>query len=146
MVIHGFDSAVNLIRIWSGNDRPPARVCIKSSTTDLSPTAADFANGQAVGESFGLLLHDMADISYPSAWTQSGSGVDNMDLYYTDIAVNAPAGTKSLYLDIGYGSGGGGDWTRISEVQAFAVPEPGTLTLLAGAILGLAAYAWRKRR
>jgi hypothetical protein len=149
VVIHGFDSAVSLVRIWSGSDLPPARVCIKSSTTDISPSAADFANAQHVGESFETLLHDMADISYPSAWTHSGSGVDNMDLYYTDIAVNASAGTKSLYFDFGADNPHYPGWgaCRVSEIQAFAsVPEPSTLVLLAGAIMSLAAYAWRKHR
>ena len=31
-------------------------------------------------------------------------------------------------------------------VTTSAIPEPGTLTLLATGLIGLLAYAWRKRR
>lgn len=32
------------------------------------------------------------------------------------------------------------------QINGVAVPEPGTMALLAGALLGLVAYAWRKRK
>jgi hypothetical protein len=83
-----------------------------------------------------------------SGWTKSGSGVDGMDLYYHDVAVNAPSGTRSLYFDFNTDNANIPGWgaCRISEIQAFAVPEPGTISLLTGGFLGLLCYAWRKQR
>lgn len=140
MVVTGFDSAVSLIRIWSGSDLFPGQVAIKSSTT-----AGLGLDGTFETELPGLAYNDSI-----SAWTASGLGVDGMQMYYIDAAVNAPAGTQSLYLNFGGGrsSGPNAGWgaSRVSEVQAFApVPEPGTLALLATGLLGLLAYAWRKR-
>jgi hypothetical protein len=40
----------------------------------------------------------------------------------------------------------GGTFYGEIDVQAAAVPEPSTLALLAGGLLGLIAYAWRKRK
>jgi hypothetical protein len=38
------------------------------------------------------------------------------------------------------------NWTAIGDSAQFVVPEPGTLALLATGLVGLLAYAWRKRK
>jgi hypothetical protein len=45
--------------------------------------------------------------------------------------------TTSYYTNCG---------TMIMAVSGHVVPEPGTLALLAGGLVGLLAYAWRKRK
>jgi hypothetical protein len=45
---------------------------------------------------------------------------------YLDLFVNSPVGTRTLLFELGDAAGLG---DRVSEVQAFAVPEPGTLAL-----------------
>ena len=39
-----------------------------------------------------------------------------------------------------------GQWGAVDNLSIDVVPEPGTFALLAAALLGLAAYAWRKRK
>ena len=105
LVIHGFNSAVGLIRIWRGEDRIAQQVTIKSSLFDLSSlNAADY----------GTTLASLSSLSFNDAG-------------YVDIAVKAPAGTQSLFFDFGnrteyYPTAG---WpqpagVRTMEIQAFA--------------------------
>jgi hypothetical protein len=41
---------------------------------------------------------------------------------------------------------GGGQVLLVDNVSVSAVPEPGTLALAVAGVLGLLAYAWRKRK
>jgi len=55
------------------------------------------------------------------------------------------------YIQVHFGFGGGGttpygDQFFIDNVQLTATPEPGTLVLVVVGLVGLLAYAWRKRR
>ena len=58
--------------------------------------------------------------------------------------------TTSLDIDVAYTSGTATDidYTRVNgfEMTAVSSPEPSTLVLLGTALLGLLAYAWRKRK
>jgi hypothetical protein len=45
-----------------------------------------------------------------------------------------------------YWGGGGSDTLSVSADNFGVVPEPSSIVLLVGAVLGLAAYAWRKRK
>ena len=73
-----------------------------------------------------------------SLLTLDGSGFQNA-LYSTGhIYLAESSDYKSLYLDYSP-TGGNGQ-------ASLAVPEPGTLALLAADLLGLLAHAWRKRK
>jgi len=135
------------------------RATIKSSTSVTSSlTASDYETVLATVYESPLCTFDTATVCgtiYAGTWNQ-----DNGDAFvYFDIPVSAPAGTKSLYFDFGncylsstrdsegYPPGIRGYGERIFEVQALAeIPEPGTLALLATGLIGLLAYAWRKRK
>ncbi len=109
LVIHGFNSPVKLIRIWRAFDRIAQDVTIRASRSDLtSLTAAD----------------------YEISLSAKSSIVFNSDCY-TDIHVEAPAGTQSLFFDFGdrseYYPAGGWDHpagVRTDEIQAFASLPP----------------------
>ncbi len=126
LAITGFTSAVTDIKIWS-TDLRPLQVTIESSTTpQTSITPADYST---------VLV---ANTSLAGTWVASGGA------YYTDFAVSAPTGTKSLFFDFGAGQDTTGNvgFARIGEVQAFA-PEPASLGLLA--LGGLSLLARRRR-
>ena len=56
--------------------------------------------------------------------------------------------STSLDVDVKWVSGTIAYYTRVNgfEMTAVSSPEPSTLVLLGTALLGLLAYAWRKRR
>ena len=124
MFINGFDSAVNLIRIWAVNDRFPSTVMIESTTVANSTNPGDYTT--------------LATVANPVFNSQG----------FMDVAVNASAGTQGLEFLFGPGSNAPG--TGISEIQAFAtgqvVPEPPSIALVACGVTSLLAYAWRKRK
>ena len=109
LVIHGFNSPVKVIRIWRAFDRIAQDVTIRASRSDLtSLTAADYEISLAAKSSL----------------------VFNSDCY-TDIRVEAPPGTQSLFFDFGdrseYYPAGGWDHpagVRTDEIQAFAGMPP----------------------
>jgi hypothetical protein len=65
------------------------------------------------------------------AFTGTAPSTDNT---FATVAIDAPAGTQSLYLSFGAADFKG---ERITEVQAF-IPEPGTLILAVFTILAMA--------
>ena len=131
MVVSELTSGFDVIRLWRDAETPrvPARVLIKSSKNNTNSLDA---------LSFENTLADLPSLTFNAAG-------------YADIAVSAAVNTQSLYFDFGVGdSNGAPNGVRIVEVQAFGagtpVPEPSAMAILASAIIGLVAYAWRKRR
>lgn len=126
LVVHGFESDVERVRLWSLNDGSywvPDAVTIKSSLSNISSLEAG---------DYETLLLPVTEI-LAEDWTFDPNVGPNYA--YVDFLVSAPAGTQSLFFDFGVGSGLNVE-TRIVEVQAFAVvPEPQTWVMMA---LGLA--------
>jgi hypothetical protein len=124
MAITGFNSAVNLIRVWACNDRIPNAVTIGSTTVANSTD-----------------MNDYTPLTTVSNLVFNSQG-------FADIAVNAPDGTQGLGFLWGPGSNASG--TAFAEIQAFAtgqvVPEPSAIVLFACGAISLLAYAWRKRK
>jgi hypothetical protein len=120
------------LRIWTipipADERIPNSVEVRSSLNSLS----------------GIQLVTAGDYETPlgtfplgiGAFTGTAPGTDTT---YATIAIDAPAGTQSLYLSFG-----AGDFKaeRISEVQAF-IPEPSSGLL---AMLAVSAFGVVKRR
>lgn len=123
MAITGFDSSVNLIRIWKGGDRVPDTVSIGYTTVTDSVDPGDYTS-----------LRDVTGLL--SMFNAAG---------YADIAVNAPVGTKGLGFV--WGAGDNSPGSQILEIQAFTtIPEPSALALVVCGLFGLLAYAWRKQK
>ena len=133
-----FDNAtIGTIRIWSLADTTaPLTVSIKSSTN------ANITDGKvsfAAGDYSNPLVS-----THTLSWTDYNDGADHM-LYCTlDVSSYAVDNTKSLFFDF-QGTQGAG-FLRVVEVQAYSIPEPSTVALAATGIIGLLAYAWRKRK
>jgi hypothetical protein len=133
---NGFNSPISEIWLYSLiNDtlRIPAQVTIKSSTTSqtsLNPADYEttlttaFPLGLAAFSHVPVVVDPVNDPIFPSD-------------RYAIVPVNAPAGTKSLFFDFDNDSTVGGNGTRLQEVQAFFVPEPGSMlmVMLAGSLL-----------
>jgi hypothetical protein len=121
------------LRIWTipsvADERIPNSVTVRSSLNILSGAALiTAANYETALGSFPLGI---------GAFTGTAAGTDNT---FATLAINAPAGTRSLYLSFG-----SADFKaeRISEVQAF-IPEPGTF-FLAGLAFVASAFVRRQR-
>ena len=124
MTITGFNSAVRNIRLFSSpadTGSVPQSLAIYYST--LSTTSLTSSDSNYTGANGGVLVPMMsvspASFNHPIA----GSTVAYMDLF-----VSAPAGTRTLLVELGAAAALG---DRVSEIQAFVVPEPGTLAILA---------------
>jgi hypothetical protein len=133
LAIRNIGAGFDTIRIWRDTTedvRVPARVLVKSSSSDL--TDEDCLNASK----YETELTNLSSLTFNS-------------LGYADIAVNAGANTQNLFLDFGIGDALGTSYgVRVVEVQAFnlAVPEPSSIAIVACGAFGLLAYAWRKRK
>ncbi len=158
LAITGFDSDFHTVRIFSicntlDSGNSPCRnlvdVTIRSSTTDRG-TSLDPSDYETVlATDFQLCGVDCTTVKGTIYWGEHNP--ENGDAFvYFDVPVSAPEGTKSMLLDFGAAvdstSWDLGHGDRVFEVQALRIPEPGTLALLATGLIGLLAYAWRKRK
>ena len=77
-------------------------------------------------------------------WTTGDAAMPTNNGEYSYTGTWQSTNTK-LDIDISYVSGGL-PYTRVNGFEMTATPEPSTLILLGTALLGLLAYAWRRRR
>jgi hypothetical protein len=99
----------------------------------------------------GAVLRDLADgatitlpaKTSPHTWTTYGSGD-------SAVSFTALAGAEYIGKNVGVRiTGGAGAWSIFDNVYlnyTSATPEPSTLVLVVTGVLGLLAYAWRKRK
>jgi T5SS/PEP-CTERM-associated repeat protein len=82
--------------------------------------------------------------AYLSLLIGSGQTLDNLDVWHFDGTTWTEYATTDLSYDGSYASFTVTGFSGYAITEA--VPEPGTLALLIAGLLGLLAYAWRKRQ
>ena len=134
--IGGLNDALGTIRIWSQPDGtdPVTVASIKSSTSDTSLSLKPASYETALAS------------NVPFTWTTQEVGGVRLEYCDVDVSQATVAGTKSLYIDL-QGTVSSVFYCRVGEIQAYApVPEPASMVLVSAGLLGLMAYAWRKRK
>ncbi len=137
IAVTGFDSSIGDLRFYldpTDLSRFPSTLTIYYSTT--STTSLNAGNSAYTGANGGILEPTL--VLLPGLLTPVPGDTHSG---YLDLAVNAPAGTQTLLVDVGSANGVG---DRISELQAFAVPEPDAAWLLAPAVLGAVLLSRRR--
>jgi hypothetical protein len=128
-------------------------------TTTLTQTVSGFTVGNSYTVSFKDALLGSTDATDLSVYVDYGV-VNTQTLLYstssasrtawTDITTQAFTAAKDSYtlslVSIDHEVLGGGQVLLVDNVSVSAVPEPGTLALAVAGVLGLLAYAWRKRK
>ncbi|MCX6875760.1 MAG: Ig-like domain-containing protein [Verrucomicrobia bacterium] len=128
IAITGLNSSIGIVRVWcspfSTDVRKIPGFAFKSSTTNLTSGA------QLIAANYETDLGDhplplAAPPTVSAGWTYvDATGFDVPNLYYYDITVSAPSGTKSLWIHLN-----GPAWAQnLIEVQAF-VPPPAPPTV-----------------
>jgi hypothetical protein len=98
-----------------------------------------------------------ATTAYSLLYSVTASLAGNVSAKATDVKVTAVGsqggviasgvtGIEVVFYDSGVSGYGVSVYHELDVVGTATVPEPGTLTLLAAGLLGLIAYAWRKRK
>lgn len=153
-------NGIATLRIWARPaHRTPDRLAVWSSlnaNAGLGVSGLGWNQTTGVADNFETkcIAWTGTELSTSTFAAHVGADPANASHSYADFVINAPAGTKSLMIAIGDGYQEGGAWTSgaylgamIAEIQGIGVvPEPGTLMLLSTGLIGLLAYAWRKRR
>jgi hypothetical protein len=138
LAITGFDSALTDIRFFTSPGdaaRFPSSITVYYSTQ--STLSLDAADTPYAGVNGGLL---QATVNLTSALFTSVPGSTNG---YIDLSVNAPAGTQTLLFNFGSANGTG---DRVGEMQAFDLPEPNSLLLLASLVPATLMFGRRRKR
>ncbi|MCY2928683.1 MAG: hypothetical protein NTV86_04155, partial [Planctomycetota bacterium] len=146
--ITGLDgSRIATIRVWSDPFTPAApRVdgepwyahvrgisgfAFKSSTTDWAGDPLGGYYETDLGD-YALPLAETTGV-LPAGWTSVGANDDPPWLFYYDITVNVPVGTKSLWFHMDAPSSTGAQLAQdLHEIQAFAAGAPTWPDYLAG--------------
>ena len=135
--ISGFNSGFSTVRIYmvpADTQRLLGTITLRSSTALVSSLTADDYE-TVLGTS----------IAAGRTYLPYITGVSATDRGYFDMTVSAPSGTQSLFIDAGATTAPQYNGARIYEVQAL-IPEPGTIVMVITGLIGLLAYAWRKRK
>src|SRR5262245_38841076 len=138
LAITGFNSPLREIRLFSDpadTRRVPSSLTVYYST--LSTTSLMSSDSNYTGANGGLLVPTMA--LSPASFNHPIAGANSS---YLDLFVNSPAGTQTLLFALGPTTDLG---DRVSEVPAFAVPEPGSLAALTLGV-GLSMLCFRRVR
>ena len=80
------------------------------------------------------------DLNYTYLYTKTGGGQGSVTGTYSGLP------TGDLYFGMNVYANGDIYGNRMDNLSISSVPEPSMLVLLAGGLIGLLAYAWRKRR
>jgi hypothetical protein len=133
-----FDSTVSGATIWTNTAADVPHGLPNGGGRDAAPVGNNynFFSGSWFTTDYG------ADLVYPANGGYTGGGTDSRYLAALYITTATP--------DVGLGYDGVLSFTYSGgtvEVSHFrTTPEPGTLVLVAAGLVGLVAYAWRKRR
>jgi hypothetical protein len=148
---------------WVANDYPASAWIVRNATTNSQGTDFPYSYSTA----FDLTGYDLSTVSISGFWAESDSGTlslngtvlsslttanDGSQVWDRLHAFSVPTGSSLLVAGVNTLAititGGDNAWegARLEgTVTGNAVPEPGSLMLLATGLLGALAYAWRKR-
>lgn len=110
-----------------------ATVDIKYTLADISPRSGNDGAGAYLYKFGGATALDYVALSEGATYTCARTGV----------AMNAG---DMLWLQVVSNGQAANDDIRITDFTITSVPEPASLVLLGCGLMGLLAYAWRKRR
>ena len=112
------------------------------SSDGVAGTMSNFNNANSyswlIASTTGTMPNDLL-----SLLTLDGSGFQNTLAPTGRIYLTESGDYKNLYLNY---SPTGGNGHALLSGEIVTIPEPGSLALLAAGLLGLLAYAWRKRK
>jgi hypothetical protein len=118
-------------------------------SSGLTYNAPDWGNLSASNAAFRVERHHNNTTSTPlDGFTYDGTHLNRFALYETVVSADPGKVLESVTFTgtTVYSAEDGYARTQIMAVGGYAIPEPSAIALLATGIIGLLAYAWRKRR